>query len=217
MRVAVASRRWQGLGSVMAAAGAALLALATATPAQALYKVVGPNGEVTYTDRPPPDPARARQISPGGRSNGAAELPAELQRVVGRFPVTLYTAPNCRPCESGRQLLQQRGIPFSERTVTTPEDFRAYEALVSSREFPGLQIGGQRLTGFTASEWHSYLDAAGYPKASRLPPSYRHASATPLAPAPAEPEVPEAPVTASPSSAPAPQPPAGNAPPGFRF
>ena len=43
-------------------AAVAVMAVLTALPAAALYKVVGPDGKVTYTDRPPA-PASGR-ISP---------------------------------------------------------------------------------------------------------------------------------------------------------
>jgi len=45
-----------------------------------------------------------------------------------------------------------------------------------------LTIGGQSIKGYSDGEWTSYLDAAGYPKQSALPPSYRPAAAEPLSP-----------------------------------
>lgn len=211
-------RQMRRFGGPALAALATLATLAGAPPALALYKVVGPNGEVTYTDRPPTDPSRTRQISASGSGGTAVALPIELQQATSRFPVTLYTTIDCRPCDDGRNLLTQRGIPFSERTVRTAEDYRAYQSLVPSQQMPALQIGGQRMTGFSASEWGSYLDAAGYPRESRLPPGYQRAAASPLAPAQSAAETSEAtPAAASPSPTQAPPPPAGNAPPGFRF
>lgn len=211
-------RQMRRFGGPVVATLATVAALAGAPPAMALYKVVGPNGEVTYTDRPPTDPSRTRQISASGSGGTAVSLPLELQQPASRFPVTLYTTVDCRPCDDGRNLLIQRGIPFSERTVRTAEDFRAYQSLVPSQQMPGLQIGGQRMTGFSASEWGSYLDAAGYPRESRLPPGYQRAAASPLAPSQSPGETSAAaPAAASPTPTPSPLPPAGNAPPGFRF
>ena len=42
---------------------------------------------------------------------GVAEgaLPFELRQAASRYPVTLYTAATCIPCDNGRQMLQQRG------------------------------------------------------------------------------------------------------------
>jgi glutaredoxin len=187
-------------------AALALLALA-ALPAWAQYKVVAPNGSVTYTDRPPFE-ANMR-ITPIGRNAPAAAvaevgLPIELRQATSRYPVTLYTTADCPPCDSGRKLLQQRGVPYTERTIGSEDDAQALERLVGARTVPALTVGAQPLRGYSETDWASYLDAAGYPKESKLPRSWPVAVATPLVqraaatapdlrPAPAPPAVPEAP------------------------
>ena len=45
---------------------------------------------------------------------------------------------------------------------------------------PIVTIGGQTIRGFEEGEWNSYLDAAGYPKASVLPSAWRNPAPTPL-------------------------------------
>ena len=144
-------------------------------PAWALYKVVGPNGEITYTDRPPVDAKKAQPIkTPGNGGPSTDGLPYELQQVVGRYPVTLYAASPCAPCDAGRQLLTRRGIPFSEKTVNTNADLTAYRALTASQQLPMLNIGSQQLSGFAEGEWSEYLTAAGYPAQSQLPSNYKN-------------------------------------------
>lgn len=152
-------------------------------PAFALYKVVGPDGKVTYTDRPPT--AAEGRVSPisglTGSPESAPALPAELREAASRYPVTLYTLANgCEPCEAGRALLRQRGIPYTERQVVSPEDGDAFVKLTGGRDAPVLAIGAQQLKGLTPDTWNSYLDSAGYPKASKLPPGYAFASPQPL-------------------------------------
>lgn len=152
--------------------------------AMAQYKVVGPDGSVTYTDRPPTATgAKISTISRRGETaplGGSADLPFELRQVVGRYPVTIYTTSDCTPCDSGRQLLQQRGVPYTERTVNTDDDAAALERLVGARTVPSLTIGGQGLRGFQDADWSAYLDAAGYPKTSRLPRGWQPPAAAPL-------------------------------------
>lgn len=154
-----------------------------AAPAQAQYKVVGPDGKVTYTDRAPTGSA-ANVTSLGSRPTQQApepELPFELRQMASRYPVTLYVASGaCEPCNSGRQMLKQRGIPFSERLVKTAEDGEAFEKLTGAREAPTLKVGSQVLRGFAAETWNAYLDAAGYPRTSQLPANYEYAAAHPL-------------------------------------
>ncbi len=161
---------------------AAALALA-ALPASAQFKVVAPDGSVTYTDRPPV--AANVRVIPMGRSGATPSspevaLPLELRQLVARFPVTLYTAADCAPCETGRQLLLRRGVPFSERTVASDDDAAALERLVGGRSVPALTIGAQALRGLSQTEWTSYLDAAGYPRESRLPRGWSAPPPTPL-------------------------------------
>ena len=200
-----------------------LVALAASLPAHALYKVVGPDGKVTYTDRPPQEATRTQSITAGGAAEGgsAQPLPFELRQTASRYPVTLYTTSECQPCDAARSMLRQRGIPHAERTVTTPQDAQAYAKLTGGNEMPMMQIGGQQVRGFSSAEWASYLDAAGYPKQSRLPSGYTYAPATPMVAVQAAPAAAPAPVAGtSPAPAPAdtaPPPPGGNAPPGFKF
>lgn len=202
------------------AAVAALFVSVFATGAAfAQYKVVGPDGKVTYTDRP--EPNRGAKVQPvatsAGSSNGAdlSSLPYELRQVAQRYPVTLYTSSGCGPCDAARQSLRQRGVPFTERTVNNTEDTAALQRATGKTDLPSATIGSQALNGFNADDWASYLDAAGYPKQSRLPANYVERPATPLteraAPAPA----PAARRAPSPSPSPAPEP--STAPPGFKF
>jgi len=159
------------------------LALAFAASAHAQFKVTGADGKVTYTDREPSQPD-GKVTSLGARVPVQAaepDLPFELRQVVGKYPVTLYTITGaCEPCASARQLLRQRGIPFGERQIISAEDSEALERLSGAREAPTLTIGSQTLRGLAVEVWHSYLDAAGYPRESRLPASYQYAAATPI-------------------------------------
>lgn len=168
--------------------GAILAALICATGmahAQSVYRIVGPDGKVTFSDQPPVTAAQGKVVSTGIGASGAAanaSLPFELRQVVSKYPVTLYTSAKCAPCDAGRSLLTGRGVPFTERTVSTPQDIEYLQRLSGETSLPFLTIGGQRIKGLSESEWTQYLDAAGYPKTSALPPSFKNAAATPLVP-----------------------------------
>jgi len=151
-------------------------------PAVAQYKVIGADGSVTYTDRPPSTPnvkittlgreslaALPAQAAAQATTGNEAALPFELRQATTRFPVRLYTAADCAPCDSGRQFLQQRGVPFGERRIVSEEDAAALERNVGGRTLPALTVGSQVLRGLSLDEWGGYLDAAGYPRESRLP------------------------------------------------
>lgn len=161
---------------------AALLLTAGLAQAQTVYRIVGTDGKVTFSDKPPVTAANVTATDAGGSSpvsNGPA-LPFELRQVVTKYPVTLYTSSNCVPCRSGVALLNTRGIPFTEKTVTTTDDAQALQRISGENSLPLLTIGGQQIKGYSESEWTQYLDAAGYPKASVLPPQYRRPAPAPL-------------------------------------
>ena len=216
------------LAALAACATGALLA--TATQAQQVHRIVGPDGKVTFSDRAPED-KKAQSTVLSTASGGAASnpaLPSELRQIASRFPVTLYTGESCSPCQQARQLLVQRGVPFTERSVNTNDDLDALRRLSGESALPFGTIGRQQLKGFSDAEWTQYLDAAGYPAQSRLPRGYTHPAATPLAPtkAPAA-SAPDAPQEAASAptgrlrrQAPPPPPPGGptpSNPAGIRF
>ncbi len=179
----------------------AALCLATGTLAWAQFKIVDAEGHVTYTDRPPAETsARVVQLGRSGAVVSAPEvaLPLELRQAVQRYPVTLYTTADCPSCDAGRKLLLTRGVPFTERRVTSEDDAQALEKAVGGRTVPALTIGAQPVRGLSESDWSAYLDVAGYPRESKLPRNYpvatvsasadRAAPAKTAASAPAAPE-----------------------------
>ena len=187
----------------------ALLLATAAWPALAQFKVVQPDGGVTYTDRPPAS-GNAKVTALGRLGSGTPvddSLPADLRQTMQRYPVVLYSTQDCQPCDAGRRLLQQRGVPYTERRVVSEEDAQALERVAGGRTVPALTIGAQPVRGFSDTEWLAYLDAAGYPRESRLPPGWKPPEPTsgateravqlrpapPVLPPPAQPEVPELP------------------------
>lgn len=199
---------------ISTALGAAWLALGVlgAQPALAqVYRIVGPDGKVTFTDRAPADkvlaPVGGAVAGAAGGGAGAvasANLPPQLRKAHSQYPVMLYTGQDCAPCDQARALLRQRGVPYTEKTVQSNADIEALKKLSGTAGVPFGRIGGQHLQGFSETEWTQYLDLAGYPKDSQLPPSYRHPPSSPLvAESPAAPPV-VAPTPPSPASEPSP-------------
>lgn len=152
-----------------------------ASPAHALFKVVGPDGRVTYSDRPPnAAEGKVQSVNRDGGGVSDSALPFALRQVATRFPVTLYTTSNCEPCSLARASLVRRGVPFSERVAEAQEDREAWTRLVGGPEAPALRVGGQVLRGYTPSTWDETLDLAGYPKVSLLPSNWQPPAALPL-------------------------------------
>ena len=170
------------LAALSLVASAACL-LASPVQAQQVYRIVGADGKVTFSDKPPVESSAKVTAGSGGSSRGAtgqSQLPFELRQVASKYPVTLYTGENCSPCVSARSMLSSRGIPFTEKTVITSEDSQALQRISGETSLPFATVGSQQLKGFSDSEWTQFLNAAGYPASSVLPASYRQAAATPL-------------------------------------
>ena len=197
-----------------------LAGVTVVSTAQTVYRIVGADGKVTYSDKPPAE-TRVKVTSGAGGSGGGvatASLPFELRQVAQKYPVTLYTGENCGPCQSARSMLITRGVPFTEKTVITVEDSQALTRLSGENSLPFGTIGGQQLKGFSDAEWTQFLNAAGYPATSVLPSSYRPPAATPLVTVAAAPNTTAAPAAPVRAAAPATQPsPAAANPSGIRF
>jgi glutaredoxin len=192
-----------------------LLLLGSASvSAQQMYKWVGADGKVNYTDTPPPASVkRVESKEVGSAPEATSTLPYELAQSAKASPVTLYTTSVCPACDDARALLTKRGIPFAEKTVTTSADAERLKQAGGNGTLPMLLIGRVKQIGFEAGAVNTTLSAAGYPENSVLPAGYRNAAASAAAPVAvklarenAQP-VPDAAVKA----------PAVEAPAGFRF
>lgn len=195
--------------------------LLSATAHAQLYKSVGPDGKITYSDAPPAKAGKVQEKSLPAAATTATQFPYELADAARKHPVTLYTATNCAACDSGRNALNARGVPFTEKTVQTEEDVARLKAAGGDLELPLLTVGSQRKIGYESDTWTKMLTTAGYPVNSQLPRTYRNPAPQPAAPSA---KMPAPSVPAGPASAVgdtdrfAEKPPAaGNAPAGFRF
>jgi glutaredoxin len=151
---------------------ASTLALASMA-ASAQYKVIGPDGKITYTDQPPADSKAKVQTLRGGAAGGEeVMLPFATAQAARNFPVVLYTQNGCGPCDSGRTLLRARGIPFEEKTISTQADLDAFKNIHRDGQLPLLTVGREQIAGYEAGRWNSTLSTVGYPANAILPNGY---------------------------------------------
>ena len=120
----------------------ALLGAALAANAQ-LYRWTDEQGRVHITDTPPPASAKnvQQRASRAGPAAGDSNLPYVVQRAAQRYPVTLYTGPDCTPCGPARELLNARGVPFREVLVVDEKQVEELKNAVGSLSVPSLKIG----------------------------------------------------------------------------
>jgi glutaredoxin len=151
----------------------AILAAASVVSAQAqttVYKWTDKDGKVHFSDSLPPSDVNATQKQLGGGDPDNASLPYATQAAAQRNPVTLYTSSDCgESCASGRNLLDKRGVPYTERNPQqSMSDQEALKKLVGALYVPTLVIGDSPMKGFQEEQWNAALDSAGYPR-TRLP------------------------------------------------
>ena len=159
----------------------AILATATVSAlAGELFRWVDQSGKVHYGDVPGAEAEKPLQKKFSDSATPDDALPFETRRAREIFPVTLYVADNCKElCQRARDLLNQRGIPYTEKNLTTQEEVDAFRKMSGAEIAPTLSVGSNWLKGFWAEQWNSELDYAGYPKSAPY-------GSRPVAPPPAK-------------------------------
>lgn len=150
----------------------ALLLLGAATLAAHAqpYRWIDEKGGVHYTDSLPPASAKdveTRKL----HDNTVGQQPSyELSRALKTAPVTLYTHPNCTDvCRAAREVLEQRGIPFTEVVANEPKTLEQLKQVSGGNSVPVLVVGGQVEKTPTADAYNAALDLARYPAKGSLP------------------------------------------------
>jgi glutaredoxin len=153
--------------------------LCAGASAHATYKWVGSDGKITYSDTPPPTEGKLLR-GPGGApppmatADSESALPYALKQAVAKYPVVLYSSNDCVPCKMAREALTKRGVPFSEKLITNGNDAEQFKKLgFADITLPSITVGKEKSIGFETSAYDRLLDAAGYPRSSILPSTYK--------------------------------------------
>lgn len=154
---------------------AVILAAALAAQAQTAYRWTDKNGKVNYADKPPPADAQNVQQKKLGSANfvDTSGPSYSAQKAEQDYPVTLYTSVDCETeCAIARDFLNRRSVSFSEKTIKTLDDSKAFKKVTGINDLavPTLLVGARVEKGYQENAWNKLLDAAGYP----------HIVATPL-------------------------------------
>ena len=151
---------------------AAALAASSAQAQTTLYKWVDKDGQVQYTEFPPPKDAKnvSEKSYRGGGPSTEEQVPYATRVATQRNPVTLYVSTACGDlCDNGRALLSKRGVPFAQKNAQTdPAAQDELMKLAGSLSVPFLKVGESNVHGFDEGAWNSALDRAGYAR-TRLP------------------------------------------------
>ena len=142
------------------------LALASTYASAEAYRWVDSTGRTIISDSPPPSNVKSVEKI-GGNSERSDGLPFALRKAKENFPVTLYTSADCTSdCKQARDVLNARGVPFTEKMLQKAEDATELSQLVGDVFIPSLKVGKQSVRGFEAGAYNNLLDLAGYPKSA---------------------------------------------------
>ncbi|MDR1889693.1 MAG: glutaredoxin family protein [Zoogloeaceae bacterium] len=153
----------------------ALFCMTTGLVASAqTYRWTDPvTGQTMYSDSAPPGNAKnVVRISVAGTTmSDHSDLPYATRVAAEKYPVVLYTSESCESCTLARNLLNQRKVPFVEKSLQTDEDKTELSKLVGDAFVPSVTVGRQKVRGFNAAAYDSALDVAGYPKTESAAPA----------------------------------------------
>lgn len=163
-----------------------LAAASTSLAAAQLYQWKDAQGRTVYSDQPPPPSIRnAEQKAFKGNFIEIGDSYA-LKTARENFPITLYASACGTPCDQARQLLTERGVPFSSKDPqANPSAQAELQKLTGHLSVPVLVVGSDKIDGFETGQWQAMLDRAGYPKSA--PPGRKPAPQPAATPAPAAP------------------------------
>lgn len=143
------------------------LLTATLTSAETTYRWVDKaTGQTVYSDQPPPPGTKGVvKLSDEGQET-EAQVPYATRQAAEKFPVTLYTSASCvEGCKQARELLNGRGIPFTEKMLKGDEETAEVSKKLGGEVLvPSLLVGQESSKGFESGAWNNLLDLAGYPK-----------------------------------------------------
>jgi len=128
--------------------------------ASRLYKWVDENGNISYQDSPPPKDVNVLDSDVLKESKVGNQPVKEVSRAAlpepvldGSTPVLVYTADNCKPCQSVVLFLTQKQVPFIERDIRSDRNARSRLSKLSKQiSVPTLFIGEQVVQGPARSQ-----------------------------------------------------------------
>jgi glutaredoxin len=133
--------------------------------AQTVYKSIGPDGRVSYSDKPPTQGTLQEKIEIEDLPDNSALPPAmigdleRIRRAPGSAPARLngtllFSASWCGYCRKARSYMAGRGIPFTEIDIETTDGKMAF-AQAGGSGIPLLLANGRRIQGFDSATYDS--------------------------------------------------------------
>jgi glutaredoxin len=145
------------------------IAFAGAVSAQTIYKSIGANGQVVYSDKAPTTGHLEKTMKFADLPSST--LPSTTASYMEQFRrthpnntapevatigngVTLYSAAWCGYCKKAKAWLAAKGVAYQDVDVDSPSGMAAFaQATGGKGGIPVLMAKGQRVTGFSTAAY----------------------------------------------------------------
>jgi glutaredoxin len=151
------------------------LLFATGASAATVYKSVGADGKITYSDEPPANARESKTLKteeapatplPPAVLKYQAELRKSMQgrsddaaKVDSAGRTVLFGASWCGYCKKAKAYLNAKGVKYNEYDIDSPDGAKAYLNAGGSGGVPLLLVDGRRLRGFSEASYDSIFSA----------------------------------------------------------
>jgi glutaredoxin len=145
------------------------------THADTVYKSVGPDGKIIYSQDPPAGGKAAKKLSftnlpstpmPDSVLRYRDELEKSMKKRLADgakrefvFP-TIFTAQWCGYCRQAKAYLAEKKIRYQEYDIDTADGMRAYVESGSGRGVPVLLWKGQKVHGFSKAAYDALVGSS---------------------------------------------------------
>jgi glutaredoxin len=138
--------------------------------AQTVYKSIGPDGNVVYSDHPPADgkvdktfnfvelPSSPVPDLPATSGHASAKKAVPIQSVIAVDGVLMYSASWCGYCKRAKAYLAKNRIAYSSIDIDTADGRSSFQE-VGQGSVPLLFWGKRRIRGFTAEGYDAFFGA----------------------------------------------------------
>jgi glutaredoxin len=131
-----------------------------------LYKSVGPDGKISYSDQPPRQGqvVMSRTFEAGPTSSLPSSAADQLERMrsakTAAAPAAggvLYSAAWCGYCQKAKAYLADKRIPYREVDIDTKAGLATFAQTGGGNGVPLLTAGTQRVQGFSVAAYDGFF------------------------------------------------------------